>query len=522
MIQLEILSVKPLIDLLNNMNALLAKYKAIKNKKTGNKVPPQAPEPAPVEAMPEDTLVERQKHALYPLIQSIIANNSNGITLFSPSKVKAEAEAKVGDDADAEVKEGDVEDSEEKGTHLAILVLIIDDLPHEAIWRLWLEQANEASSKRVRFLFHAKFPDRVTSAWIRKHLVDFTFRPQWGSVEITKAMIGLVRQAITEDPTRQIGKFAFASESCLPCRPLEEALESIFQDDSSWMRAKCEANNGYAQQAQWGVLEDKLPLGIICKADQWVLLNREHAQSIISLPDMLHEERIKAEAEQEAEFERERQQAISAGLPIPEMNVFSIMQQERYGRAIDTKDSAREEKEYFGVYSKVGASDEMYIPCTLAILGHLQLAPIEEPTSVEGKNVSLRALTYVDWSESTKNPRTFLSLEEAEKDGSWKTGLKEGSIFFRKVKVQPQSQINSRSLDHPHLYITRCWLRLTYGIKAEKAEGLLNRAEEIYSEPREYVEREDQHSQQYGGSRRAGGGRSGGSRPQKRYREEGY
>ena len=40
------------------------------------------------------------------------------------------------------------------------------------------------------------------------------------------------------------------------------------------MRLRAKANNGYSQNKQFDVLRGKLPADCICKADQWVLLNR--------------------------------------------------------------------------------------------------------------------------------------------------------------------------------------------------------------------------------------------------------
>ena len=74
---------------------------------------------------------------------------------------------------------------------LGILIIIVDALPHEALWRLWLEQytAKNASADPppVRIWVHAKFPDRVRSRWVRERLVQtFQLRPGWGSVELTE------------------------------------------------------------------------------------------------------------------------------------------------------------------------------------------------------------------------------------------------------------------------------------------------------------------------------------------------
>ena len=142
-----------------------------------------------------------------------------------------------------------------------MLLIIIDDLPHETLWRLWAEQydtdsaeigessnssnvdsnanlkrssnsiesevtseqpsngvsaditpipsstplipsslteeipdasAVKASFSPVKFLIHAKYPDRVKSGWVRDRLVSFHLKPGWGSLELTEVMIKML------------------------------------------------------------------------------------------------------------------------------------------------------------------------------------------------------------------------------------------------------------------------------------------------------------------------------------------
>jgi hypothetical protein len=77
---------------------------------------------------------------------------------------------------------------------LALLFIIIDDLPHELIWRIWLHQTKSREKKTIRIFIHAKYPDRIRSRWVRSHLVRFHYSPEWGSIEITKVMIELLRE----------------------------------------------------------------------------------------------------------------------------------------------------------------------------------------------------------------------------------------------------------------------------------------------------------------------------------------
>jgi hypothetical protein len=98
---------------------------------------------------------------------------------------------------------------------LGVLIIIVDDLPHEALWRLWLEHGindlksshrnsttksteqidvNEANLP-VRIWIHAKFPDRIRSPWVRSKLVrTFQMKPDWGSVELTEVMVRMLEE----------------------------------------------------------------------------------------------------------------------------------------------------------------------------------------------------------------------------------------------------------------------------------------------------------------------------------------
>ena len=135
--------------------------------------------------------------------------------------------------------------------HIAVLLIIIDDLPHEAMWRLWEEQylhgkefsseqegslitpevdphpdnppTEKSSSKEsypdiitdaatlidtvqpvppslraaitpVRFFIHAKHPEKLQSKWVRDRLVSFHLLPGWGSLVLTEVMVRMLKE----------------------------------------------------------------------------------------------------------------------------------------------------------------------------------------------------------------------------------------------------------------------------------------------------------------------------------------
>ena len=216
---------------------------------------------------------------------------------------------------------------------LALMFIVIDTLPYEDVWRQWIgdrdidgdssrivsscnshgkneptrthNQSNghnnsnssagnvtatetPENNPNVRVFVHAKFPERVRSQWLRSRLIGQSFKPAWGSVEITRAMLALVEGALTAVPADVAPdmRLVFASESCLPIVPLNVAARALWSQDASWLDVKSKPRNGYNGSAQWVPIEKSaaVPAECVCKSDQWVALTRKHAALVCGLP----------------------------------------------------------------------------------------------------------------------------------------------------------------------------------------------------------------------------------------------
>jgi hypothetical protein len=105
----------------------------------------------------------------------------------------AEVGAETGAETGTEAETGTVTGAE--AGCLCLCFIIIDSLPHEYIWRTWLEQGQgqgQGGSPRVRIYIHAKHPAGVKSPWVRARLVPFSLCPAWGSADLTAAMLRLL------------------------------------------------------------------------------------------------------------------------------------------------------------------------------------------------------------------------------------------------------------------------------------------------------------------------------------------
>ena len=162
---------------------------------------------------------------------------------------------------------------------IAFLFLIVDTLPYEELWKAWIGKITDSCVH-----IHAKHPERIRSAWVRQHLITapsgdiVTYRPDWGSVELVRAMLALLQAALRD---RQVGRLCFLSESCLPAVDPVVAERTIQAATRSWLDVKFRPNNGYSALHQFAPMRCGWR---VAKADQWCLLQRSHAERLVRRP----------------------------------------------------------------------------------------------------------------------------------------------------------------------------------------------------------------------------------------------
>jgi hypothetical protein len=113
-------------------------------------------------------------------------------------------------------------------------MIIVECLPHEQIWRRWVESAAHTPGYTASLVIHAKNPENIASEWVRERTLDCSFRPKWNSVEVIRAMLAVLAKAL-EDPCNQ--RFIFATETCIPIWDMAHTVESLFEEDVSWLNA---------------------------------------------------------------------------------------------------------------------------------------------------------------------------------------------------------------------------------------------------------------------------------------------
>jgi hypothetical protein len=157
---------------------------------------------------------------------------------------------------------------------------------------------------------------------------------------------------------------------------------------SSWVNGRNHPNNGYSRQLQWEKISQAIPTQKIWKADQWIVLTLNHAEQILDIPSKLTDPQA-----------------------------------------------------FYQCFAQVRASDEMYFPTALAILGLIHTTTTTTTTDKNqgsttttirmiGPNVQKRRITYCDWTGGAKNPVTFYNVQDLQNCIS--VARKEGCLLARK------------------------------------------------------------------------------------------
>ena len=184
----------------------------------------------------------------------------------------------------------------DEGRVIAVCLCVVDKLPHEAIWRRWLEDAehggdDEAGRWRGELRIHAKHPEalRAQSPWVAERTLARSFCPEWNDVRIVRAMLALASAALEADRDARISHVVFGTESCVPVVSLRDAARAFAAERRSWLDVHVAPPNRWLGAMQWGAVDRRVvPERAVRKAlPGWVALSRAHAAEIVALPSAL-------------------------------------------------------------------------------------------------------------------------------------------------------------------------------------------------------------------------------------------
>ena len=382
--------------------------------------------------------------------------------------------------------------------HIAMLAITIDDLPYEHIWRAWSQQqqqqhtTTDQNNIQVSLLCHAKFPERVTSPWLKRRLLTkppqlgrgtsfanptyHTHTPGWGKVEITRAMIDLLATGMTigtisptakdrreadvrfssrrfwingrASPAEEEGvlptsdvaippvdKFIFMSETCLPVTTLEECVEALFRDEG----AAVATNNSPVKEGDGGGIVAKLngqAKNSSSLNEDATLASSSSASAAASSNNAwqlswVNARNLDTPGTPRNKYERDQFTDIHRMIPQRyrwKADQWLVLSRTHAHAILQIDQHCSSQNQLWNSFANINASDEMYFPTALAVLNILR----EDDKDDNGpRQIVRRAVTYTDWSEGMRNPATYTAgMAEFQKIA--RRARREGCLLARK------------------------------------------------------------------------------------------
>lgn len=393
--------------------------------------------------------------------------------------------------------------------HICLLAITIDDLPYEHIWKAWAAAA-ASENCYVSLVCHAKFPRSVQSEWLKERLllqpprigrgtkfddpVFHTRCPEWGSVEITRAMKDCLQDAVMVGAPDQIGaddprfaaarfviarpgkqgeasgvvavptidKFIFISETCLPVTTLKEGIQALFLPGCAEM-VKADDKEATSDLKVSAAMEDVGVDGI----PQGATTSDVDTSSTVDPWDVSWVNARNRNTPGTPKNKYERDQFSDIHRMIPGMHRWKADQwlvlSRRHALAvlyIDGHMSSQPADQLWNAFAKINASDEMYFPTALGVLRILNEGETDDEKKYDGissskvldcytekkpssklsshvpsSHIVKRAVTYTDWSVGMRNPASFSG---GHREFAKVAGLarQQGSLFARKFSLQ--------------------------------------------------------------------------------------
>ena len=167
------------------------------------------------------------------------------------------------------------------GDRVAFLFLTRDVHQHPEIW----EEYWRGEEDRIAVYGHAK--DRAwlsrpgCGGWLGAAQIAEQVPTEWADVSLVRAQLALLRAALTDERNRF---FVFASESCVPVRPLRDLLRLLSLDGRSRFHIESldDVLVSHPHKAARATPLARIPAGRWRFHSQWTLLNREAAELLVA------------------------------------------------------------------------------------------------------------------------------------------------------------------------------------------------------------------------------------------------
>lgn len=117
-------------------------------------------------------------------------------------------------------------------------------------------------------------------------MIDKSFRPDWATIEVVKAIYELLRLA-HDDP--HVHRFLWATEGCLPIYPFQDIMTKVLAHSKAWMETRHQPKTGNEQHLQFFQVDSNvIPAENVWKTlPTYSILPRRHVGALLKLPARL-------------------------------------------------------------------------------------------------------------------------------------------------------------------------------------------------------------------------------------------
>ena len=336
-------------------------------------------------------------------------------------------------------------DASQTSFHLAVCATIVEDFPHEELWKRWMtsttidipninntndnaEEATNTISCSSELYIHAKHAKQIlnsnsSSSYLKSKLLPFSHTPNWNDVRVIRAMLSLLQQALQDDKTTHV---LFCTESCIPIVTLGEAARSILLDEVCVWEEKKKKDGDDADAAS---SDDRKQEGM----QKQPLSQKKQPPSQQPNWNRSYIHCYNQNSPQCTRFDEHNCWSIlSKSIPPSAIHKalpgWCLLSRKHAQSILEFPEKHLDGMSLWPAFERVWAPEEVYFPTALALCGYME----------EEEEVSKRSVTHSEWDTRASNHKDRahpLTYDDKFDDELVRRVRNEnGALFMRKLK----------------------------------------------------------------------------------------
>lgn len=164
---------------------------------------------------------------------------------------------------------------------IAFIFLTVGNIKQINIWKEFFKDKEDL----YNIYIHPKYPYLIDKSF-QKYIINKTISTRWGDISLVNATKLLINEALKDNLNKKI---ILVSDSCIPIKSFDYIYKNVLVDNKSWFNFyKPNFNNGSREHLRRLYLFNEKIRKYIHITDQWMILDRQHALSIIKNKQLDH------------------------------------------------------------------------------------------------------------------------------------------------------------------------------------------------------------------------------------------